>query len=288
MQIIVNGLISGIALGALALAFALVYLPTGVFHVALGGIYVLAPYSVWLFMAHGAPPSVAIFMTLLLACVISILIESTNHWPLAQKNASPGAHLISSLGIYLLLSQTVSLIWGDESRYLRQGLGATFSVLGVHLTLAQAMQGIVCAGLIALVIGYLSLTDSGLRLRALAANRNQFSLQGANVKRSRLVAFAISGLLCAAVSLSTANDIGFDSASGLRVTVLALVATIIGGRNSFAGGVAGGIVLGVTRAATAWFMSAKWQDAITFLLFTVFLFLIPEGRDHFSRQEQMQ
>jgi branched-subunit amino acid ABC-type transport system permease component len=41
LQILINSLINGLAIGVTALAFTLVYRPTGVFYLALGGIYAL-------------------------------------------------------------------------------------------------------------------------------------------------------------------------------------------------------------------------------------------------------
>ena len=46
MQVLVNGIISGATIALLALAFALVYLPTRVFHIALAGIFSLSPFLV--------------------------------------------------------------------------------------------------------------------------------------------------------------------------------------------------------------------------------------------------
>lgn len=43
MQVLINGLVSGSTIALLALAFAVVYLPTHVFHIALAGIFSLAP-----------------------------------------------------------------------------------------------------------------------------------------------------------------------------------------------------------------------------------------------------
>jgi len=47
MQILVSGLITGSIVSVIALAFTVVYLPTRIFYIALGGIYALAPFLVW-------------------------------------------------------------------------------------------------------------------------------------------------------------------------------------------------------------------------------------------------
>ena len=50
MQILINGLISGATVALLALAFATVYLPTRVSHIALAGVYAFAPYVMLMFL----------------------------------------------------------------------------------------------------------------------------------------------------------------------------------------------------------------------------------------------
>ncbi len=55
MQILANGILNGLIIALMALAFQLVYLPTKVFHVALGGICVIAPYVAWVCLKAGVP-----------------------------------------------------------------------------------------------------------------------------------------------------------------------------------------------------------------------------------------
>jgi branched-chain amino acid transport system permease protein len=74
-----------------------------------------------------------------------------------------------------------------------------------------------------------------------------------------------------------AYDIGFDANGGLNTVLLAVVAVIIGGRQSFLGPILGGILLGVIRSEVVWFWSARWQEAITFLILAIFLFVRPNG-----------
>jgi branched-subunit amino acid ABC-type transport system permease component len=60
MQILLSGLISGLAIALLAMAFQAVYLPTRIFFMALAGIYSLAPYVVFACRAVGAPWGLAL------------------------------------------------------------------------------------------------------------------------------------------------------------------------------------------------------------------------------------
>jgi len=63
---------------------------------------------------------------------LSLLCELINHNPLERKRASSGTHLVSSLGIYIIIIQAVVLIWGNETRVLRTGLDAVAGSRGYY------------------------------------------------------------------------------------------------------------------------------------------------------------
>jgi branched-chain amino acid transport system permease protein len=111
----------------------------------------------------------------------------------------------------------------------------------------------------------------------MADNPVQLALHGHNIRRLRLLAFAIAGFLATISALAVANDVGFDPHGGLPVLLLAIVAMIIGGNTSFLAPVLGGLLLGITRAFVVWFLSARWQDAVVFLLLALFLLFRPHG-----------
>jgi branched-chain amino acid transport system permease protein len=277
MQILTNGLVSGLGIAGLAVAFQMVYLPTRVFFVGLAGIYCLAPFLAQAALAAGWGWPPAILLSVFGCVGVGVLCEFGNHARLTRRQASAEAHLVASLGTYIIIVQSVAMIWGNDPQTLRTGLDAVTRVGEVVVTGAQWIT-VGAAGLMLTGLGlFLMHTDLGLRLRALADNPFQFSLYGYNVDHHRLLAFALAGLFAAASSLSSAYDVGFDANTGLHPVMLAVAAVVIGGRASFLGPAVGGMVLGVLRAETVWYSSARWQEAVTFGLLALALLLRPEG-----------
>jgi branched-chain amino acid transport system permease protein len=277
MQILINGVISGSAIAILAVAFQAVYLPTRVFFVGLAGVYAIAPFLAHSIHSRGAGWLAAVATALLGGVGISLLCEWANHARLARRRASDGAHLIASLGIYIVLVQIIAMVWGNNTKTLRTGLDATTHFGGVVVTWAQWLT-LACAGVLLSAFAVLLMRSNlGLRLRALADNPVQFALFGYDVDRHRLLAFALAGFFATATSLTTAYDIGFDPHTGLHTVLLAVVAVIIGGRNTFFGPVVWALLLGILRAQVVWHWSARWQEAATFALLALFLQLRPQG-----------
>jgi branched-chain amino acid transport system permease protein len=277
MQVAVNGLITGLSIALLALGFTVTYLPTRVFHIALGGVYMSVPFVAWTCLSLGYPWPIAALAAFTSGVVLSVACEAFNHSYLERKGASSGVHLVSSLGIYIVIIQAITMIWGNQPKVLRVGVDSIFNVGGLVLTRAQVLAAVVSTILLAGFYTWLSFSNLGLQFRGLAENPVEMSLRGYSVRRLRLVSFGISGLLACASALVFAFDIGFDPNGGLTTLLLAVVAMIIGGRLSFIGPLVGGILLGLVRAEVSWFFSASWQEAATFILLAVFLMIRPEG-----------
>jgi branched-chain amino acid transport system permease protein len=278
MQVFINGAISGLTLAVLALAFQAVYRPCRVFYLALAGIYALAPYITLACLRFELPVWLAVVASVAVGMGVSLLCELLNHGPLEKKGGSPGAHLISSLGLYLILVQIIAIVWGNETQVLRSGIDTVYRFgEGLMLTRAQALAAVCSILLLILFYGWLRFSNLGLRFRAMADNPVQLALHGHNIRRLRLLAFAIAGFLATISALAVANDVGFDPHGGLPVLLLAIVAMIIGGNTSFLAPVLGGLLLGITRAFVVWFLSARWQDAVVFLLLALFLLFRPHG-----------
>jgi branched-chain amino acid transport system permease protein len=277
MQILLNGAVTGLITAVMALAFTTVYLPTRIFYIALGGIYTLVPFLVWTGLQRGWTWYVAVAIALLIGVALSLSCELINHAWLEKKAASSGAHLISSLGIYIVVVQAIAITWGNETKVLRQGIDATISVGGATLTQAQVGGAMISTIALAGFYLWLHFSNLGLQFRALADNPIELALRGYSIRRLRLIAFGASGLLASISSLLIAWDVGFDPQGGLFALLMAVVASIVGGQQSFWGPALGGLLLGVVRSQVVWFLSAQWQEAITFAILAIFLLLRPQG-----------
>lgn len=277
MQILINGLITGMTIGVLALAFSMVYLPTRVFFVALGGVYALVPFVAWTFVHLHCPWWLSAALAVSIGTGLSILCEVGNHASLSRMRAPSAVHLVSSLGIYIVVVQVVVLIWGPESRTLRQGIDSVIGLGHAQVTHSQATTAVVSLAMLVLVYLWLRLTRWGLYCRAMSDNPNELAIRGHSITQMRIVAYAGAGFLASTCSVTTAYDLGFGAHAGLSAILLAIVAVVVGGRTSFAGAAIGGLVLGIARSGMLWFTSAAWQDAMTFSLLAAFLFARPEG-----------
>ncbi len=277
LQVLANGVLDGCLLATMGLAFALTYHSTGAFHLSLGALHTLAPYVALSLLGAGAGWPVAVIAALLLCALGGLLCEEVLHWPLTRKAATPEVQLIASLGMYLALVQVVVLIWGNDSRALRMGTPGVFAFLGIRLSVPQVVCGAAGVSVCALILAWIAFSSIGLRTRAMASSPLLLGFLGDDVRGLRRIVFLMTGAMAAAASLPSAFDVGFDPHQGLKVVLLAIVATVVGGRESLAGAVLAGFLLGVMRSQVGWILDPRWQDLATFLVLAGFLFFRPEG-----------
>src|SRR5690606_30950990 len=109
------------------------------------------------------------------------------------------------------------------------------------------------------------------------ANQETALILGINPIRVGGYAMAIAAAVGALGGLLIA-PIQYTAASG--ATILALygfVAAVLGGFGRLAGGVLGGLVIGVLQELVARYISTAYSDAITFGILILVLILRPEG-----------
>lgn len=278
LQFITNGLITGILYSLLAIGFALVYNTTRIFHIAAAGIYVFAAYMFWFFVAKaGLPITLASIIAIILTILLSLLSELCVYRPLKNKKASLNVAMIASIGLMTVIVNTIAMFFGNETKVIENAILQPLTIGNIIITTPQKYQALV--GIVVLVVFLIVLqrTNWGLRLRALSADETLFETLGYDTKKTRLMVFLASGAFIAIASCLTVYDVGLDPNMGMSVLINAMVAMILGGVGKFSTCIAGGLTLGVLQSLTVYQFASNWQNAVTFLVLLILLFLRPQG-----------
>lgn len=277
-QFIVNGFITGILYSLLALGFALVYNTTKVFHIAAAGIYVFAAYMFWLFSAcFGLPLIFAAIIAVLLTMGLSLATEVTVYRPLKRRKASLNIAMIASIGMMTVIVNLMALFFGNKTKVMMNELTPTIVFCSLIISKSQIYQTIIGIMIIIVFFVVLSTTNWGMKLKALSVDETLFTTLGYNPAATRTTVFLVSGAFIAASSCLTVYEVGIDLNMGMSVLVNAVVSMIIGGVGRFGTCIIGSITLGVLQAVTVYFFSPNWQNAVTFSVLLIFLFLRPQG-----------
>lgn len=278
LQFVLNGLITGLLYSLASLGFALVYNTTRIFHIALAVLYVFASYIFWQFtIVLGFPVLIGIIISALVTALVSLVIERLVYFPLFKSKASLNIVLVSSIGVFTVLTNLIALYWGNETKTFSSEIGKVYEFGNLIVTEKQALQFIASIALIIAFFIFLNLSKTGFRIKAVRDDAELYQVLGFSLPNIRSIAFLISGVIISVASCLNAWDIGMDPYVGMPILLNAVVALIIGGMGRFESCVIGGITLGILQALVVWQWSAQWQEAITFVVLLIFLFIRPQG-----------
>jgi branched-chain amino acid transport system permease protein len=219
--------------------------------------------------------------TILVVILFALITERIAFRPL--RRADPTTLLIASFAVSYFIQSALLLIYGARPKAVDIGRGlADQIVIGAFSIPKLDILTIVVAGalLVGLII-FLTQTSIGIQTRAAAEDFGMARLLGVRSNRVIAVAFALSGILAAAVSLLYVARSGvLAPRMGLPLALFGFVSTVIGGVGSLPGAALGGFVVGVTTAVLQDVLPesvASIRDVFVFAAVIAILLVRPDG-----------
>lgn len=244
-------LVSGLGLGAVyalsGVGLVVLYRSSGVLNFAFGALGAIGAYVAWSLLDADWPQALAWAAALATAMGLSLAYGRLLAPRLAHRD--PTIRSIATLGFALIVMGFTEWFWGEQPRRLvlpTDADGLEFGdvrltytrVLGLALALAM-MGGI---GLL------LSKTRTGLKMRALANDRELSALLGLRVLQVDTVAWVLSGAFAGVCGLLLANIVRLQATLLTFLVIPAFAAAMLGRLNSLPITVAAGIGIGVLEA----------------------------------------
>ncbi len=281
LQLLFNGLVSGLLLALLAAGFNLIFNTTRVFHIAHGSFYVGGAYAFYAILQLFQNQSLFfVFLSALAAILIVMfvasMVEVLIYQPLSRKKSGQGITLISSMGVYLFIINGIAMFFGNETKSLQLSSGGSIFLSNLVIAPVQLLQLLVSLFFLVLVL-FVSRARWFLGVRAMMSNESVASVLGVNTSLIRLLAISFGSALAALAAIMTLYDTGIDPQGGMAITLSAVVAVIIGGSLSLRGTIFASLGIALLQTATAWFLSSQWKEGMTFVLLILVFFWRTEG-----------
>ena len=159
--------------------------------------------------------------------------------------------LIATFAVSFLLQNIYLLIFGSRGSAVGTlgTLNNAIAVGSLRIRWITIVAAIVALVLLAALTLILNRTMIGLQLRAAAADLRTARTLGVRANRVIMAAFAISGMLAAAVAvLLTVSSPLVTPDYGVSVTIFALVGVVVGGLDRLVTASLGGFVIGFANA----------------------------------------
>jgi len=244
LEHLVSGLASGGIYGLLALAIVLVRRTTGVINFAQGEMATLAAFGCWTLVDHGWAFWPAFGATIALsfaggAALQVVVLRPVERGPLAGI-------LVLTVGLLLSLNGLTAWIGGGAPKRFDGPFSASLVTVG-GAAFSKRDLGVVVASLaVAALVGLLlTRTKLGLGLRAASASPAEARLAGVRVGAMRAAGWGLAAALGAVAGVLAAPSLGLEPNMLQTALLYALAAAVLGGLDSPAGALVGGLLLGV-------------------------------------------
>jgi len=276
VQQILNGLAIGAVYTLIALGLTVVFGILGIAHFAHGSVAMLGGYLTFAVMERwGLPFFVSMALAMIAGALAGLLIERLAYRPV--RDAPHINAFIIALGLTMMVEGFNLLAFGADQVVIQTPYRAVFNIGGIAVAELRVIVILTAFSLIGITALLIRKTKTGKAIRAVAQNRNAAILMGVNVERISQVVFGISSALGVAAGALIGALLAIAPGVGESLAVKGFAVLILGGLGSVPGAVLGGVILGVSEAMAAGFISSAYKDVIAFLVMIGVLLLRPEG-----------
>ncbi|MFC4277131.1 branched-chain amino acid ABC transporter permease [Achromobacter aloeverae] len=276
-QYLANGLVTGSFYALSALGLTLILGLMRVVNFAHGELYMLGGVMGWWATTRlgldffSGLVLVAVAMGAFGWLVDRLLIER-----IRNQGEEPG--ILLTIGLSIFLANTALLVVGTAPLKVEAPISAAPIFLGtVVLTKLRVFAVIVCALLIAVAWLVIHKTRLGRAMRATFQDPMAAQLVGVRTANVYAATFAMGTVIASTAGMLLGSIYSAQVAIGGLVSMKAFVVVILGGMGSFAGAIAGGLLLGVVEALWGGYVATGWVDIIGFALVILTLVFRPYG-----------
>ncbi|GHF34426.1 branched-chain amino acid ABC transporter permease [Seohaeicola zhoushanensis] len=287
LQVLWEGLVSGILYALIALGFVLIFRSSRIFNFAQGIMVVFAALTLVGLHAMGVPAWICVLLTLGVMFVLAMAIERVVLRPLVGQ---PDIILfMATIGITLFLIGFGEIIFGGENKVMiTEELGIptgswTLEPFGGLLILEQKdVTAVVVAAL--LVIGllvFLSRTQMGRAIRALGDDSQAALSVGISLHTIWVLVWFIAGIIALVTGIAWGARAGVSFALEV-IAYKALPVLMLGGLESIAGAIIGGLMIGLLEKLFEIYwgqplMGGNTETWFAFVLALLVLLFRPQG-----------
>ncbi len=274
LNIVVNGLLTGLIYGLAALGLSLIFAVTRIVNYAHGSLMAFGLCGAAALTAkHGLDPLLAIP-----AVAASLFLGGFLTYRLLIGRAPPipkHARTLAMLGLALILAGALSLLPGTAGPVGNPADALTFGAL---LFDRVTIRATLMAGLLTVMLAlFFNFSQTGKAIRACADNPFGALVTGLNLERLRAVTFGLGAAIAgvAGCLLTRTLEVRPDLASNLLT--LGLVVALVGELGSVEGALLGGIAVGIADALAGALLSPPLREVGGCALVLLVLLCRPQG-----------
>jgi branched-chain amino acid transport system permease protein len=273
----INGLLMGGIYTLVASGLTLIY---GVLHIinfAHGSMLMLAMFGVYFLLTKaGIDPYLALIIMVPAMYVVGFLLY---RYMIGKLSLGRDENiLLITLGLSILIENLALLFFKGDSRTVSLAYSDKMIELGPLLLGVPKVISFVAAMVLCGILGlFITRTDTGKAIRAVAKERMGARLVGIDVDRIFAVSFGIGLATLGAAACLLMPIFYVSPTSGHVFVIVAFTVVVLGGMGSFLGAVIGGLIVGLTESFGGLFLGESLGQIGISLIFILILLFRPSG-----------
>ena len=283
LEVLIAGLLSGVMYSLVALGFVLIFKASGVFNFAQGAMVLFAALTFARFLEMGINFWLAAAIALVVMMVMAVVIERVMLRPLV---AQPVIILfMATIGLNYFLEGMAQAVWDSQVHALELGIEdvpweSVMDATGILISLFDVWAAVICGVLVLVLAFFFQKGRIGRALRAVADDNQAAMSVGIPLQMIWAIVWATAGLVALVAGALWGQRLGVQFSISL-VALKALPVLILGGFNSIAGAIIGGLIIGAAEKLAEVYLGPIIGGGIEawFAYFIAMLFLMfrPHG-----------
>ena len=279
IEVVINGLLTGVMYSLVALGFVLIFKASGVFNFSQGVMVLFAALTLVGLMEHGVPVWLALILTMLVMIALAFAVERVVLRPMV--NQEPIIMFMATIGLTFFLEGLGETLWGSNVKRLDVGIPSeSFEFHGVLLNQFDLIAAAIGAALVASLAIFFHKTRIGRALRAVADDHQAAMSVGIPLKTIWIIVWSVAGIVAMVAGIMWGAKSGVQFSLSL-IALKALPVLILGGFTSVPGAIIGGLIIGVGEkvAEIYWgpLVGGAIENWFAYVLALVFLLFRPQG-----------
>lgn len=276
-QAVITGILMAGIYALVSIGLTLIFGVVRIVNFAQGEFVMLGMYATyWLWKFWGIDPYLSLLITMPVLFVFGVLVQRFLFRPILS--APDLAQIFMTVGLSVVLMNAALFFFTADFRsvkttYSEWALRVAGITLGVPRIFAFA-GALVLAGLLTL---FLSKTDIGKALRAVAQDREVSMLLGINPERTYLLAVGLGAALAGAAGGLIVPFFYVFPTVGVVFVLIAFVVVILGTLGSIQGALLASLIVGVAESLGILFAGADLGLLVVFSILVATLILKPSG-----------
>ena len=277
LNVIVQGLLTGLVYGLMALGLSVIFGVMRVVNFAHGEFTVVAMYAAFiLFEILHLDPLIALLPVAAVFFAVGYLLQRTLISPFIGR--AEHEQFILLVGLATVIVNGLLMIFGPDARPINLSYSFdSYAVGGIFIDKVRVLAAIAALAVAAALFLFFRYTRTGTAIRACADNLTGAAVVGLNIKQLYAVTFGV-GLACVGAAGTLMATIADASPSLAQAyTLLAFTIVIVGGLGSMVGALIGGVLIGVSEALAGFYVQPSMKSMFSFALLIIVLVLRPQG-----------